>query len=82
MKTFKFIIATAILGSLLLLVVFSSVSRTVKLAHPEKPFIIIEKSYGNVEGQPMYRYIYVSKNGCQRKFSELTEKYNIGDTIK
>ena len=54
------------------------------LETPKKPYIIIEKSYGHVSNSDteQWRYIYVGENYVRGQVCELTDKYNIGDTIK
>jgi len=68
---------------ILIAILISTLSSCIDVpTNPQKPFIIIEKSFGDDNGIKCWRYVYSSSNNFQRKFIELTEKYNIGDTIK
>lgn len=46
----------------------------------EKPLIIIDKGYSELERQ--YWYMYQDKDGYTNEFYESTDYYKIGDTIK
>lgn len=52
---------------------------------PKKPFIIINKQrvldYSDSSGKYTY-YIYSDSNGAKGSFEDLTNKYDVGDTIK
>lgn len=47
--------------------------------YPEKPFVITSK---RPNGEGISEFYYVGKNGYWNFFTDSTNKYNIGDTIK
>jgi len=81
MKTLRNLLKPALLIGAVMCCFYLSACKEIS-SNPTKPFIIIEKSYGNFEGSKCWRYVYCGQNSVQRKFTETTEKYNIGDSIK
>jgi hypothetical protein len=47
----------------------------------KKPFVIINKYY-NCDNYEYARYYYEDARGCGNEFTEKSDKYNVGDTIK
>jgi len=49
---------------------------------PTKPFIIIDKRNHDWSFSGSCDYVYSSSNGLKYEFTDFSNKYNIGDTIK
>lgn len=71
------------LGKLILFIILSFYSCVEKEVAPEKPFIIMYKYINSdLVAKGHCRYKYYDRKSDIYTFSELNDKYNIGDTIK
>ena len=49
---------------------------------PKKPFVITGKYLNDYGNENASRYYYIDANGNQNQFTDLPNKYSVGDTIK
>jgi len=66
----------------ILLILLTILIMVLTSCQPKKPFVITEKDVRVEDGITLYHYAYISSNNVGRIFSETTDKYEIGDTIK
>ena len=72
---------TLYLFALIILISCSCNDKTSDLTVPEKPFVIYSKMFV-FRDKNYCQYRYYDKNGNNYYFSDLTNAYHVGDTLK